>query len=61
MKYHPILIKDFVKPFPELLIPYVYGIFLVSQSGNSTKKGNVVIGVSKDGVVSGTSCWFLFY
>lgn len=61
MKYHPILIKDFVKPFAELSIPYVYGIFLVCQSGNCTKKGNVVVGVLEDGIVLVTSCWFSLY
>lgn len=35
--------RDFEKSYSEFMIPYVYGIFLVCQSGNGTEKGNVVI------------------
>ena len=58
MKYYHTL-KSFVKPFAELLITFVHSIFLVYQSGNCTRKRNVVSGVL-NGIILVTSGWFLY-
>ena len=55
MKYHPTL-KSFVKAIAELLVTFVHGIFLVCQSGNCTRKRNVVL----NGIILVTSGWFLY-
>lgn len=57
MKCHPTL-KSFVKPFAELRITFVHGLFLIFQSGNCTRKRNVVSGVL-NGIILVTSSWFL--